>query len=228
MPALVATVADGSNDHSAGLLILAASLAAVRWPAAGAVLFAVATAFKPYALAWLPGLIGFAGGITPLVAFVAASLAIWIVPAILWGVDSMLWSFQRADAVHARPYYSLAFALSADWVPQPLWQALRVTTGLLLAVLSLLWVRSAAALIISGSLVFAATLFLGWWGSPAYLAAVAPVLCWHLDDWLGLGTGRVVWPGDPVGALTARVDRRWPIRTIDVPPNVMDPSPGPA
>jgi hypothetical protein len=41
---------------------------------------------------------------------------------------------------------------------------------------------------------------------------VAPILCWSLDDWLGLGAARVAWPGDPVGALTAWVDARWPIR----------------
>jgi hypothetical protein len=73
------------------------------------------------------------------------------------------------------------------------------------------WVRSATSLVIAGTLVFAAVLFLGWWGTFAYLAAVAPVLCWHLDDWLGLGGQRVIWPTDPVRAVTSAVDSRWPV-----------------
>jgi len=74
-------------------------------------------------------------------------------------------------------------------------------------------VRSAASLIIGGTLIFGATLFLGWWGSFAYLVAVAPVLCWHLDDWLGLGRFRVVWPGDPVRRVTTWADNNWPVRS---------------
>ena len=73
--------------------------------------------------------------------------------------------------------------------------------------------RSVLQLRRSNSLVFAATLFLGWWGTFAYFAAVAPILCWNLDDWLGLGSGRVVWPGDPVRRVTTWADRRWPVRS---------------
>jgi hypothetical protein len=225
MPALIATVADGSNDHSAGLILLVALLAAVRWPVGGAVLLAVATAFKPYALAWLPGLVGYAGAIGPLLGFAAASIALWAVPTLTWGVEAMLWSFRRADAVHAQPYYSLAYALGGEWLPQPAWQGLRLAAGLLLSVLSLPWARTAAAFVLLGSLVFATTLFLGWWGTFAYFAAVAPILCWHLDGWLGLGGGRVMWPGDPVGMVSTWLDRRWPIRHPDRKPSVMDPSP---
>ena len=71
--------------------------------------------------------------------------------------------------------------------------------------------RSAASLVIVGALIFGATLFLGFWSTFAYLAAVAPIICWHLDDWLGLGAQRVVWPGDPVRAVTIWADRRWPV-----------------
>ena len=125
MPALVATVSDGSNDHSAGLLLLVALLTALRWPIGGAVLLALVTAFKPYALAWLPGIIGYAG-IAPLVAFVAASVVAWLLPALAWGPGAMLWSFRQADAIHAQPYYSLAYAMGGDRLPQPVWQGLRL------------------------------------------------------------------------------------------------------
>jgi hypothetical protein len=211
-PAFVVSASDGSNDTTAGLLLLVALLTAMRRPVAGAVLLGVAAAFKPYALAWLPGLIGYAGSVWPLVAFLGASAVAWLPAAVAWGPESLLWSFRQADEVHARPYYSLAYGLgSPENVPKAAWQALRVAAGFFLAVLSLRLVRSAASLVIMGTLVFGATLFLGYWGTFAYLAAVAPVLCWHLDDWLGLGEQRIAWPGDPVGAVTRWADRRWPI-----------------
>ncbi len=84
-PAFVVAATDGSNDTTAGLLILVALLAALRWPVAGAILLALATAFKPYALAWLPGLIGYAGSIGPLVAFLVASAVAWLPALVAWG-----------------------------------------------------------------------------------------------------------------------------------------------
>ncbi len=215
-PALVVAATDGSNDSSAGLLILVALLAALRWPVAGALLLAVATAFKPYALAWLPGLIAYAGSMAPLVAFLVATVAAWLPALLAWGPEALLWSFRRADALHAQPYYSLAYGLgSPASVPAAAWQAVRVGAGVVLAAASFIVVRSAASFILMGTLVFSATLFLGYWGTFAYLAAVAPILCWHLDDWLGLGSGRVTWPGDPVGRLSRAVDARWPVRRPD-------------
>ena len=78
---LLVTAGDGSNDSSAGLLILVALLVARRAPTAGALLLAIAAAFKPYAAAWLPPLLGYAwtvdgaaGGLKVLVAFAAGSL----------------------------------------------------------------------------------------------------------------------------------------------------------
>ena len=97
-------------------------------------------------------------------------------------------------------------------MPKPAWQGLRIGAGILLAVMSLRLTRSAASFIIVGALIFGATLFLGFWSTFAYLAAVAPIICWHLDDWLGFGRQRVAWPGDPTGSITAWFDARWPVR----------------
>ena len=74
--------------------------------------------------------------------------------------------------------------------------------GVALAVLSLVFVRSAAASHHRRHARLRAPRS-SWAGGArfAYLAAVAPILCWHLDDWLGLG-GRVIWPGDPVRRVT--------------------------
>lgn len=221
-PALVVATGDGSNDTTAGLLILVALLVAVRAPVAGAVLLAAAVAFKPYALAWLPGLLAYGGLVAPLVAFIVTSALFWLPTLVAYGAREMLWSYREADALHGPAYYSLAYALEApEALPRPFWNGLRIAVGVGLAVGNLLFVRSAAALIVGGTLVFGATLFLGWWGSFAYLSAVAPILCWHLDDWLGLGGYRVVWPGDPVRRVTAWADTRWPVRS-----GVMEASPG--
>lgn len=210
-PALVVAAGDGSNDSSAGLMILAALLLSLRAPLAGAVLLALAAAFKPYALAWLPGLLAYAGGPGPLVGFLAASAIAWLPAAWLWGLDSLLWSFRRAEQVHALPYYSLAYGLRGRLeLPAETWTLLRFSAGALLALASLLAVRSSRSLVILGSLVFLATLYLGWWSTFAYLAAIAPVACWHLDEWLGLEGGRVRWPGDPVARISVRVDGRLP------------------
>lgn len=213
-PAFVVAAGDGSNDTTAGLLILVALLVAVRVPVAGAVLLAAAVAFKPYALAWLPGLLAYGGMAAPLAAFLVASAVAWLPALVAFGPREMLWSLREADALHGTAYYSLAFALEApEAVPKPLWEGLRIAAGVGLALGNLLLVRSAAGLIIGGTLVFGATLFLGWWGSFAYFAALAPVLCWHLDDWLGLERYRVIWPTDPVRRVTTWADGRWPVRS---------------
>ncbi|CAN5808681.1 hypothetical protein BH23CHL8_BH23CHL8_18160 [soil metagenome] len=212
-PALLVAAGDGSNDTSAGLLILVALLVAVRAPVAGGVLLAVAVAFKPYALAWLPALVAYAGAVNPLLAFALGSVVTWGPALVAWGPEALLWSFRRADEVHAVPYYSLAYGLAnPPGVPQAGWQALRIGAGVLVAVAGLLWVRSARSFVVLGAIVFLATLYLGWWSTFVYLAALAPVVCWHLDDWLDLGHQRVVWPGDPVARLAGWVDARWPIR----------------
>ncbi len=128
-----------------------------------------------------------------------------------WGPSSIAWSLQRADALHASPYWSLAYALQHQvQLPEQTWSALRYGAGIVVAVVSLDFVKSDRGFILAGTAVFLATLFLGWWSTYAYLAALAPVLCWSLDDWLGLG--RVRLPRDPIGRLEARLDRRWPVR----------------
>jgi uncharacterized membrane protein len=217
-PAIVVASTDGSNDTTASLLILAALLTALRAPLAGAVLLAVAAAFKPYALAWLPALIAYAGAVGPLLVFVGISVILWGPPLLAWGPQNLWWSFRRAEELHAVPYYSLAYGLGVpEAMPRAFFDASRVAVGVFVAAASFLLVRSAASFIIVGALTFAATLFLGWWATFAYVSALAPIICWHIDDWLGLGSGRVIWPGDPVAAMSERVDARWPIRRPAMP-----------
>jgi hypothetical protein len=209
MPPLVALASDGSNDSSAGLLILIALLVALRSPWLGAFALAVAAAFKLYALAWLPPLVVY-GGLATLLPFLAGTLLTWGPAIVLWDAKNILVSLQQAEAIHDNAYYSLAFAANRFGVPRTVFDTGRFVAGGALAASSWIFVRSARSFIVVGTAVFLATLFLGWWSTYAYFAAIAPVICWHLDDWLGLP--RVAWPLDPVGRITEWVDRRWPVR----------------
>lgn len=217
LPALLVTTNDGSNDTSAGLLLLVALLIAERRPVIGAFALAIAAGFKPYAGAWLPGLLAGGGIGTTLAGFLLGSLVAWGPAVVLWGGAPILDSLRRADGVHATPYYSLAWVLGGErLVPEPVWGALRYVLGAIAAGAAWLMVRSASGMVIAGCCVFLVTLYTGWWSTFAYVAAIAPIVCWHLDDWLGLGDRRVRWPGDPVGVFSAWVDARWPPRSTVV------------
>lgn len=212
LPPLLVTATDGSNDTSAGVLILGALLVAQRSPIAGGALLAVAAAFKPYAVAWLLPLLAYGGVVGPLGAFLVGSAVAWGWAVIAWGPRPIVDSLAQAEGVHAVPYYSLAW-VAQDLVrlPETSWSLLRYGLGIAVAVIGWFEVRTARSFVVLGCVVFVVTLFAGWWSTFAYLAAVAPVVCWHLDDWLGLGDLRVRWPGDPVGRMTAWVDARWPV-----------------
>jgi hypothetical protein len=210
LPALVSSSGDGSNDTSMGLLLLVSLLVAVRAPRLGAVLLAVCVAFKLYALAWFLPLVGYAG-VAVLLPFIATTVICWGPALVAWGANSIAWSLQRADAVHPSPYWSLAYGIQRQLqLPETTWSAVRYAAGAGAAAFSLVLVRSDRSFVLAGAAVFLATLYLGWWSTYAYLAALAPVICWSLDDWLDLG--RVRLPTDPVGRLEARVNRRWPVR----------------
>lgn len=213
-PILVTTAGDGSNDTSAGLLLLIALVVAARLPRAGALLLAVVVAFKPYAAAWVPGLWAWAGG-GALLAFIAGFALTWGPALLIWGTGNVLQSFALAEQIHHTSYYSLAAVVEAifkrRFSPEGFGQ-LRLFIGAVVALVSLPLVRSAGAMIASGSLIYLATLYAGYWSTHAYIAAIAPIVCWHLDDWVGLGRQRIQWPGDPVGRLEAAADARWPAR----------------
>jgi len=212
LAALIVTATDGSNDTSAGVLLLAALLAAERVPVLGGVLLAVAALFKPYALAWLLPLLAYGGIPMPLLAFLVTSLIGWGLAAVAWGPAPILDSLRRADGLHPQAYYSLAWVLAdLHLMPESAWALTRYAAGGLTAIVGWAWVRTARSFVVVGIAIFLVTLFTGWWSTFAYLAAIAPIVCWHLDDWLGLGQLRIRWPGDPVGVCSRWVDGRWPI-----------------
>jgi hypothetical protein len=193
-PVLVSLTSDGSNDTSAGLLILVALVAAGRRPLLGGVLLAVAAAFKPYALAWAPGLLWWGGG-AAIAGFVVASAVAWAPVLLVWGPGSFLTSIRMADAVHPAPYYSVGAiweGLLKQPAPAELLDRAKVVLGVLTAGVGLRFATSIDRVIVVGILVFLATLYAGYWATFAYVAAIAPIVCWRLDDWFGLGTRPLV------------------------------------
>jgi hypothetical protein len=187
-PTLIATSSDGSNDTTAGLLLLAVFAVAASRPRAAAVLLAVAIGFKPYIAAWLPAFLVW-GGVWPAVAFVLASLAIWSPVLVVWGIPNFLASVQMADDVHTGTSWSLGSlytSVTHHTAPKALFNNLRLVLGGLVALATVRAARSLDGVILGGTLVFLVTLFAGFWSTYAYFAAIAPILCWRIDDWLGV------------------------------------------
>ncbi len=183
-PILVATTVDGSNDTTLGILLLGAFALADRRPLLAAMTLAVAAAFKLSALAWLPAFVAWAGwraGAT----FGAVFLAAWLPAVFAWGAGPILHSLTLANSMHAEVTWSLGSIVQAvTGRASDALNILRYGLGALAAVLTVPRARSLDAVILSGTLVYVVTLFSGTWATYAYVAAIAPLICWRLDDWL--------------------------------------------
>jgi hypothetical protein len=79
--------------------------------------------------------------------------------------------------------YEQVFARSA---PREALNAMRLVLAATIGITSLWFIKSMDRVILSGIIVFAIVMFGGYWGSYAYLGAIAPIICWRLDDWLGI------------------------------------------
>ncbi|HTK44825.1 MAG TPA: hypothetical protein VL749_05700 [Patescibacteria group bacterium] len=185
-PPLVLASQDGSNDTSAGLFILIALALAAKRPALGAAALAVAVAFKPYALAWLPPLVLWAG-FPAIVGFALASFVAWSPVLFVWGPGTYLRSLAMAQQTHLRDaYWSLASVwdgIDPGTAPRAL-ETIRYFLSGAVAVLGGLRVRSIDGVIVVGAVAFMIAQFAGYFGSYVYIAAVAPLICYRVDDWL--------------------------------------------
>ena len=212
-PALVHTSVDGSNDTTLGLLIAVTFLLASHRPALAGAVLAGAVAFKLSALAWVPAFLVW-GGWRVAAAFGGASVLFWSPVIFVWGPAAFIDSAARANAISTDMVWSLG-AVVRGWLGDAAAQALgtlRFAFGGLTALVTLPFVRSAYGsgapdpagagdragaptraealdrVIVVGTLVYLVTLFGGTWATFAYFAAIAPVLCLRIDDWLGLPT----------------------------------------
>jgi hypothetical protein len=185
-PPLILASVDGSNDTSAGLFILVALALAAKRPLVGAGVLGIAVAFKPYALAWLPPLALWAG-VPAIVGFLVASLVAWSPILFVWGAESYLKSLAMAQQTHLREaYWSLASVwngIDPDSAPRAL-ETIRYVASGAVAVIGGLRVRSIDGVIVVGAVAFMIAQFAGYFGSYVYVAAVAPVICSRVDDWL--------------------------------------------
>jgi len=185
-PPLILASVDGSNDTSAGLFILVALALAAKRPALGAGVLGIAVAFKPYALAWLPPLALWAG-LPAIFGFLAASFVAWSPVLLVWGADSYLKSLAMAQQTHLREaYWSLASVwdgIDPGSAPRAL-ETIRYVASGAVAVIGGLRVRSIDGVIVVGAVAFMIAQFAGYFGSYVYVAAVAPVICSRVDDWL--------------------------------------------
>jgi hypothetical protein len=217
MPLFVLLASDGSNDHSAALFLLIALLVLERMPRAGAVLIGISAGFKIYSLAWLPPVFfwlgaGLAGAVAAAMGLLGFLVA-WLPAAVLWGAGNILSTIQAADAIHPAPFFSLGETLSRDFkinISRDALNLFRLVAGLATAIAASSVVRTYRGVVMAGLVIYFVTLYAGFWSTPAYLVAPFLVICWFIDAWLGPAATRVGWPSDPVGRISAWVDRRWP------------------
>ena len=187
--AIVNTSVDGSNDTTLGLLLLATFALAPRRPVLAGVVLAAAVAFKLSAAAWVPAFLLW-GGLRVAGTFGLATLVFWFPVLVVWGPATFISSLSRANQLHTDIVWSLGMALRDVLGPDAVrvLDNLRFGAGAAVALWTLRFARSLDGVIVAGTLVYLVTLFGGTWATFAYFAAIAPLLCWRIDDWLGLPT----------------------------------------
>ena len=229
-PAIVNTSVDGSNDTTLGFLIALTFLVAGWRPILAGAVLAAAVAFKLSAAAWVPAFLLW-GGWRVAASFGVASFVLWSPVLLVWGPASFINSAVQANAIHREAVWSLG-AVLRDWIGEAAFRLLdnlRLAFGALTAVVTLPFVRAreegadgrGAALdrvIVVGTLVYLVTLFAGSWATFAYFAALAPVLCLRVDDWLGI----------PTMPLVEREEAEDPTEIAAHPGGKQDPEPGTA
>lgn len=195
-PVLWMVASDGSNDTSAGIVLLLALLLVKRGPAAGGVGLGLAGAFKLHALAWAPGLV-LLGGWPALAAFSVTTLGAWAPALLLVGPGPILDSLRWAEGIHDQPGWSLAGVVqqASGGTAPPAWPftVARWAGGALATAVVVLHARrvrprapSWGAFLVGGLAIWIVVLYAGWWSTHGYLAQVAPILCWELDELAGL------------------------------------------
>lgn len=208
-PLVATAVVDGSNDTTAGMLLLVALLALGVSRIGGGVLLALAAGFKLFAAAWLLPAVAI-GGWRVLGGFGLGSAVAWVPAVLAWGIAPIIDSLRRALYIQPDPAYSLAAlveAVSGRRVAREVFLPLRLIAGAGTAVAVLVFMRIRRVdLTLAGLAIFLVTLYSGYWASHAYLVMAAPPVCWELDRWLGTERWTVRWPLSPLRRLADRLE----------------------
>jgi hypothetical protein len=211
---LIATAAvDGSNDTSVGLFVLLGVIALAWRPLVGGAMLGLAAAFKLFAAAWiLPAAAAY--GWSVLAGSATAFLGAWAPAVLAWGIEPIFISFRQAVDVHPRPAYSLAALVELMTSTRPARMTMETLRTIGVAIVTivaagLVW-RRHTDVAAAGLAILVAIVFLGYWGSPAYLVIGAPVMCWELDRWLGTDRWAPSWPIPSVDRLAVRLQRSGP------------------
>ena len=183
----------GINDSLPGLLILVAMLEARRSAVRGAAWLALAAGVKPYAAAWLPGIVGL-GGVAAVVSFSLVSLAVWSPVILVWGVGAFLRSVQLAQRAQ-----DLAASSSMLDIP-----ALRLLAAPAAALA--MFLRSWQAAVWLGLAAYLIFLFFTSWVSLGYLLAVFPLAGLVLESLRGEPAGRDGAPTPDGGAVSGAAE----------------------
>jgi hypothetical protein len=128
----------------------------------------------------------------------------------VWGPASYLKSLVMAQETHFRQAYWSLGAILDGIAPDAVARALETVRYLVSGAVAVVggWrVRSIDGVILVGTKVFLIAQFGGYFGSFVYLAAVAPILCWRVDDWLRRGLPEVVRAYAEAHDVTRRLRR---------------------
>lgn len=190
-PLLVRATVNGQNDVLPCLLILLAVLQLRsdrspgsfrdRWAvhsidrstlAAGAraaALLAVAIAIKPYAAAWVPGFVGFAGA--------SAAAILVVLSVVLWSPVLLVWTpaaFLESERLQLTHHPDTGIALNV-----PILQLLAVPLSVLA-----FFVRSWQAVYWVGLAIFVVFLYFSPWSGWGYLEGIGPSAMLMVELWL--------------------------------------------
>lgn len=167
VPFAVYLTTTGTNDYSPGLLLAVGLLLMPQRPYLGAAVLAVTAALKPYAFAWLPALIGYAGWRAGAL-MIGLTAVLWS-PLAVWGVGGLFRSLELSRAIHPVPENALN-------VPMLRYLAFPVAMAGVL-------IRRWEVAVLVGSAAFVLFLFLDRWASLGYWLAVGPISGIAIERW---------------------------------------------
>ena len=161
-----------------------------------------------------------------------ASFVAWSPVLFVWGPQSYLRSLAMAQQTHLRDAY---WSLAAVWdgidpgtAPRAL-ETIRYFLSGAVAIFGGMRVRSIDGVIVVGTAAFMIAQFAGYFGSYVYVAAIAPVICYRVDDWLHQVLPELTPADDETTSIGRRLRRTTSPALLAVPvPASLSTAEGPA